>query len=195
MSLGDRIIYRQLLRRHMHIRIPMIQRDYAQGRPAESEVREEFLNALEEALRVAQERLDELPVRGSIHAQLVTGLVERRPEHDRRLVVERVSHRGRRDDPTKPMGFERQRAKKRGQNPHGVHGRANVVLEARERQLCRACPSSELVTRFQHQHRRSRLRQGDRGRQPVGARTQHDGVEGFAMLRHVLKTRWSPRTA
>lgn len=44
-------IFKQLVQRHGHIRVPMIQRDYAQGRPAESEVREEFLNTLEEALR------------------------------------------------------------------------------------------------------------------------------------------------
>jgi len=43
MSLGNQVIYKQLLERHGHIRVPMIQRDYAQGRPAETEVREEFL--------------------------------------------------------------------------------------------------------------------------------------------------------
>jgi hypothetical protein len=48
---GSQIIYKQLLQRHGRIRIPMIQRDYAQGRPSEVEVREEFLGALEGALR------------------------------------------------------------------------------------------------------------------------------------------------
>jgi Protein of unknown function DUF262 len=43
--------YKQLLQRHGRVRIPMIQRDYAQGRPAEAEVPEEFLGALEGALR------------------------------------------------------------------------------------------------------------------------------------------------
>jgi len=47
---GEQIIYKQLLERHGRIRIPMIQRDYAQGRPDEEEVREEFLSALESAL-------------------------------------------------------------------------------------------------------------------------------------------------
>lgn len=51
MSLGSQIIYKQLFERHRRIRIPMIQRDYAQGRPTETEVREEFLTALEDALR------------------------------------------------------------------------------------------------------------------------------------------------
>jgi hypothetical protein len=51
MSLGSQIIYKQLFDRHGRIRVPMIQRDYAQGRSTETEVREEFLNALETALR------------------------------------------------------------------------------------------------------------------------------------------------
>ncbi|HOA05211.1 MAG TPA: DUF262 domain-containing protein [Candidatus Fermentibacter daniensis] len=50
MSFGSQINYKQLLERHGCIRVPMIQRDYAQGRPAEKEVREEFLKALKDAL-------------------------------------------------------------------------------------------------------------------------------------------------
>ncbi len=50
MSFGSQINYKQLLKRHERIRIPMIQRDYAQGRPAETEVREGFLTTLKDAL-------------------------------------------------------------------------------------------------------------------------------------------------
>lgn len=50
-NLGSQIIYKQLLARHGRVRIPIIQRDYAQGRPGQKEVREEFLSALEEALK------------------------------------------------------------------------------------------------------------------------------------------------
>ncbi len=49
-NLGSQIIYKQLLQHHGLIRIPMIQRDYAQGRPSEEEVLEDFLNALRDAL-------------------------------------------------------------------------------------------------------------------------------------------------
>jgi hypothetical protein len=52
-DIGSQIIYKQLLQRHDGIRVPMIQRDYAQGRSTASEVREEFLNAIEEALHKA----------------------------------------------------------------------------------------------------------------------------------------------
>ena len=51
MSTGIPITYRQLLDRHDRIEIPLIQRDYAQGRPVESEVRNAFLSTLEDALR------------------------------------------------------------------------------------------------------------------------------------------------
>jgi hypothetical protein len=47
---GGQVIYKQLLERHRRVRIPMIQRDYAQGRPAQKEVREEFLGAIASAL-------------------------------------------------------------------------------------------------------------------------------------------------
>ena len=47
---GGQIIYKQLLDRHRRVRIPMIQRDYAQGRHDQKEVREEFLGALAGAL-------------------------------------------------------------------------------------------------------------------------------------------------
>ena len=49
-NLGSQIIFKQLLQRHGLIRIPMIQRDYAQGRPSEEKVLKEFLDALEDAL-------------------------------------------------------------------------------------------------------------------------------------------------
>lgn len=51
MSHDSQIIYKQLLDRHGHIQIPMIQRDFAQGRSSESTVRDPFLKALDDALR------------------------------------------------------------------------------------------------------------------------------------------------
>lgn len=47
---GQQIIFKQLLDRHQRIQIPIIQRDYAQGRPTEKEIREEFINTLKNAL-------------------------------------------------------------------------------------------------------------------------------------------------
>jgi hypothetical protein len=50
MSQNSQIIYKELLDRHERIRIPIIQRDFAQGRSSESTVREQFLMALDDAL-------------------------------------------------------------------------------------------------------------------------------------------------
>ncbi|MFT0520574.1 DUF262 domain-containing protein [Pseudomonas faucium] len=46
---GIQITLQQLLSRHQRIQIPMIQRDYAQGRQAAEEVRKEFLGTLKQA--------------------------------------------------------------------------------------------------------------------------------------------------
>lgn len=47
---GAQINFKQLLDRHHRIKVPLIQRDFAQGRDSEREVREEFLNSLHAAL-------------------------------------------------------------------------------------------------------------------------------------------------
>lgn len=48
---GKQVIYKQLLGEHGVIQIPIIQRDYAQGRESEADVRELFLSELETALK------------------------------------------------------------------------------------------------------------------------------------------------
>ena len=54
---GQQIIFKQLFDHHERVRVPMIQRDYVQGRESESEVREDFLNALHRALQPSGRRL------------------------------------------------------------------------------------------------------------------------------------------
>ena len=51
-DLGEQIIYRKFVERHTAIRIPMLQRDYAQGRRGQEEVRDRFLETLQEALEL-----------------------------------------------------------------------------------------------------------------------------------------------
>ena len=48
--MSGRTTFYQLINRHDRIEIPIIQRDYAQGRERESDVREDFLRALHDAL-------------------------------------------------------------------------------------------------------------------------------------------------
>jgi hypothetical protein len=54
-ELGSQIVFKELLERHLRVQVPMIQRDYAQGRESEKEVRDEFLNALYAALILPEE--------------------------------------------------------------------------------------------------------------------------------------------
>lgn len=49
-TLGQQITFKELIHKHGHIHVPMIQRDYAQGRSSEAEVRDEFLDVLLDAL-------------------------------------------------------------------------------------------------------------------------------------------------
>lgn len=58
---SSQITLKQLLDRHCRIQIPMIQRDYAQGRKAAEEVREEFLGTLQQAFALASDD-DALPL-------------------------------------------------------------------------------------------------------------------------------------
>lgn len=52
---GTQITLKQLMSHHQRIQIPMIQRDYAQGRPAVEDVREEFLGNLQHAFSLASD--------------------------------------------------------------------------------------------------------------------------------------------
>ena len=47
---GHRVTFRELFNHHSHVEVPIIQRDYAQGRDSAFEVRELFLEALHSAL-------------------------------------------------------------------------------------------------------------------------------------------------
>ena len=58
---GTQVVFKKLFEQHDVIQIPMIQRDFAQGRVSESEVRDQFLTAIMEALKLPSDS-DELPL-------------------------------------------------------------------------------------------------------------------------------------
>lgn len=72
---GSQIIFKQLLDRHRCIQIPMIQRDFAQGRQSEKEVRVDFLNSLYNAFLLPFDD-DALP----LNLDFIYGSVEGRGE-------------------------------------------------------------------------------------------------------------------
>ena len=75
---GRQVTYRQLLDQYDHIRIPMIQRDYAQGRESERHIRDGFLSAIEVALRRSSNDLS-LP----LNLDFVYGSVEEEADKPR----------------------------------------------------------------------------------------------------------------
>jgi hypothetical protein len=68
-------------------------------------------------------------------------------------------------------------------------------MEARQRQLARAQPPTEIGSGFQYQHRKTRAGEQRRGRQPVGASADDDGVVGRRHERwmRALSVRQVPR--
>ena len=73
---GTQLIFSELLERHGRIRVPLIQRDYAQGRRDQEEVRDEFLAALHDALLLTPGS-EELPLNldfiyGSVEGENLT---------------------------------------------------------------------------------------------------------------------------
>lgn len=80
---GSQITLKQLLNRHQHIQIPIIQRDYAQGRPTAEDVREEFLGTLKHAFALAPNN-DALP----LNLDFIYGSVEKDGKSNRFLPLD-----------------------------------------------------------------------------------------------------------
>ncbi len=82
--------------------------------------------------------------------------------------------------PTEPAAGRRAReidlGEGRGGEQQRVHGGADVVAEARKRQLGRAAAPTRLFRRLVDVHHQAGARQGEGCDQPVGARTDDDGV-------------------
>ncbi len=130
----------------------------------------------EQAVRIPEERLDQPTVVPSVGAEGARGLVEGAIDHDRFAVVERMGDGGRGHHPLEAMLLERQRSEEGRKDPHRMHGGADVVREAGQRQLAAAHSAADLVGSFEHEHAGPAAGELDRGRQPVGARADHDRV-------------------
>ena len=82
-------------------------------------------------------------------------------------IIERVCDCDFGFDPFKPEAFQRQQVEERRAGAERMNRRADIVDEARPRQLRRAHPAADCVVRFQHKHRKPGARTRDRRRQPV----------------------------
>ena len=81
-------------------------------------------------------------------------------------------------DPLKAVVGQRQGEQERGADGHGVDGRADIVVEARQAQLRCACSAANGFGPFEDDHTAPGLCQGDGGSQPVGP-AAHDRCIGL----------------
>ena len=79
-------------------------------------------------------------------------------------------------DELEPVRRERERAEERRAGNERVDRRAEVVDEARKRQLGRPRAAAGLVGALAHENLEALAGERDRGCEPVGARADDDGV-------------------
>jgi hypothetical protein len=124
-------------------------------------------DVVEQRLRVPHERPEEPSPAIVVLAERGHRRLGRALEQDRGSVVERVGDRGGRLDPVEPVLGERQRPKQRRRDPERMDRRADVVDEARQRQLGRAASASDRVGCFEDAHRAAGAGEHDRCRKAV----------------------------
>ena len=118
-----------------------------------------------------------LPVRSQPRA----GLVERADQDPRRTVVQGVREVDLGVPPDEAVLGQRERGQERRRDGERVHGGADVVQEAGQGQLRGAGAAADRVLALEHRDRPARLRERDRGGQPVGTGADDDRVEAHAV--------------
>jgi hypothetical protein len=121
------------------------------------------------------ERPDQAPVGVRISPELRRRLVDAPRDERRLVVVERMRETGRRLD---PLEVEVERAEARGRAAERVDRRADVVQEARQRQLVGSQAAADLRSRLVHDDVDACARERDRGGKPVRPRSDDDGATG-----------------
>jgi hypothetical protein len=109
----------------------------------------------------------------SIDTQAACRRLERAVHHDRRAVVQRVRQHGRRFHHGQ---IEIELTEERRRWDQRVDRRADVVPEPRQRQFSSASAPADRRLTFEDANRSSRLRERDRGCEPVRPGADDDGV-------------------
>ena len=128
------------------------------------------LHALDRVPRI-DERADQPPIRPLVVAEAGRGRDQAVLEQHRGPVVQRMSRRRVRLD---PVDVELQRTEERRSQPERVNRRADVVNEARQRQLGRTQAAAELLLGLVNLDLQPGARQRDRRGEAVRARADHD---------------------
>src|SRR5438552_17853216 len=87
-----------------------------------------------------------------VSSELTRRLLQRTPEKDGRLVVERVRDRDRRTNPSQPVPLEIERSEEWGEQPDRMTTGADVVGKSRKRELGGADSTTDLVPGFEDAH-------------------------------------------
>jgi len=126
-----------------------------------------------ESRPVGDKRSEKVAVVIGVRAELGRSLVERAMNEDRRTVVERMRDGRRRFDQRQ---VELERTEERRSGDERMDRRADIVAEARKRELRRARPAADRLSRLVDPDRASGLRESDRRSEAVWPRADDDGV-------------------
>ena len=130
---------------------------------------------------IGSQRSHQPPVGSRVAAQLGGGRCHRALHQDRAAVIQRMRDGGGREDPLETVVRQWEIPKERRCHAERMDRRANVMHEAGQRQLGRACPPADRLFAFNHQHRAPGARQGDGRSQPVGTGADDNGVMRWTM--------------
>jgi hypothetical protein len=130
---------------------------------------------------IADDAAKQPHVRRAVAAETCRRLLHRPFDHRRRSIVEGMRELGRRLDELEPIFLQWQRPQKRRRNRHRMHRRADIVIETRQREFSRSCTTADCRLRLEDRHLPPGLSKGDRRREAVWPRADHDGIR----LRHV----------
>ena len=134
---------------------------------------------------------------GAVGTEPRRSLVHAAVQHTRSTAIERVSEWNFWIAPPQPVRAEPIECERRGRHAKGMDRRADIVDEARQRELGGTCAATDLGSRFQDQHRATGFGQAYRSGKPIGPRAHNDRIESFR--RHFGRPEWpaagvEPRT-
>jgi hypothetical protein len=134
-----------------------------------------------QARPAANEAAKESHVRRAVAPKPCCRLFDRSLHNCRRPIVKRVCELGLRLNELEAISLQRQRPQKWRRSRHRMHRRADVVLETGQGEFSRSRASADGSLRLEDRHFPAGLSKGDRRREAVWPRADHDGIR----LRHV----------
>src|SRR6266567_2466540 len=137
---------------------------------------------------VAQKRLEQPPIGGSVDIQLRCCKIDITMQTRGGPIIERMRERDLWLNPGEPESIEWESFEKRRTSSEWMNCRAEIVDETGQRQFSRARAAANGGVGFQYQHGTSRVRENNGGRQTVRSGANDNGI---IFNRHVEERRKS----